>query len=297
MAEGQHQEACLKLEQSQKLRSGIGTQFNLAECHEKTGRLASAWALYQRVAAETHALGQAEREEVARQRALALEARLGRLTVEVTAPVDGLALEVDGVALSPERWGTATPIDPGTHQVSASAPGHETWQGNAFIPDAAARVTLEVPKLTARARPAHSAPSKEPARQRRASTPADRPRRSVLASRMPYIVGGVGAASVVIGGLLGLRTMAKNADAKAICVDTPTACPRDQIERHQDLTEAARGARGAAYVTFGLGLVGLGLGAAWLLNEDADETASAHPWVLQTRVGAGDLGAALTYGF
>ena len=42
MAEGKYAEACLELEQSQKLRSGIGTQFNLAECYEKTGRIASA---------------------------------------------------------------------------------------------------------------------------------------------------------------------------------------------------------------------------------------------------------------
>jgi hypothetical protein len=271
MAEGKNQEACLKLEESQKLRSGIGTQFNLAECYEKTGRLASAWALYERVAAETLALGQAEREEVARKRAAALEARLGRLTLEVSEPVDGLVLALDGVALSPERWGAATPVDPGTHQVSASAPGHAAWQGTAVIADAAARVTVEVPALTPHARRERPASSIEPTAPRRASTPRDKPTRSVLARRMPYIVGGVGAAGVVIGGLLGLRAMAKNDEAEKICVDTPTACPRDQIERHEALTAAARSARGAGYVTFGLGLAGLGLGVAWLLNEDDAE--------------------------
>jgi tetratricopeptide (TPR) repeat protein len=297
MAEGKNQEACLKLEESQKLRSGIGTQFNLAECYEKTGRLASAWALYQSVANETQALGQTEREAVARQRAAALEARLGRLTLEVSAPVDGLALELDGVTLHPDRWSAATPLDPGTHQVSASAPGHETWQGVAVIPDAAARVTLQVPALTPSARPKRPAPSVEPKAQRRASTPTDQPTRSVVARRMPYIVGGVGAAGVVIGGLFGLRAMSKNGEAEKICVDTPNECPDDQIQRHEELTAAARAARGAGYVTFGLGLVGLGLGAAWILNEDDDETASSRPWVLQTRVGASDVGAELTYGF
>lgn len=296
MAEGKHDEACLKLEESQKLRSGIGTQFNLAECYEKTGRLASALALYQRVAAETHALGQAEREAVARQRAAALDGRLGRLTLNVSAPVDGLALELDGVALSPDRWSAATPVDPGTHQVSASAPGHETWQGVAVVPEASSRVRLEVPALTPSARPARPASSIEPARPRPAAAPRDRATRSVLARRMPYIVGGVGAAGVVIGGLFGLRAIAKNNEAEKICVDTPTACPPDQIQRHQDLTAAARAARGAGYVTFGLGLVGLGLSAAWLLNEDDDETNARH-WLLQTRVGANHVGAELTYGF
>ena len=114
---------------------------------------------------------------------------------------------------------------------------------------------------------------------------------------MPYIVGGVGAAGVLVGGLLGLRMLAKNGEAEKICVDTPTACPPDQIQRHRELTAAARSARGAGYVTFGLGVVGLGLGAAWLLDEGDDETASARRLVLSTRMGVNDVGAELTYGF
>jgi hypothetical protein len=115
---------------------------------------------------------------------------------------------------------------------------------------------------------------------------------------MPYIVGGVGAASVVLGGLLGLRAISKNGEAEEICPDTPTACPPDQIQRHGDLTAAAHAARTAGYFTLGLGLVGIGVGAAWVLRQKADADADAsQALTLQTRLGAAGLGAELTGSF
>ena len=88
MAQGKHADACPKLEESQRLDPGIGTQFNLAVCYEQVGRTASAWSTFLDVAGAARAAGQTEREKVARQRATALEPRLIRLTI--TAPVPSL---------------------------------------------------------------------------------------------------------------------------------------------------------------------------------------------------------------
>src|SRR5580698_3214939 len=43
--------ACSKLGASYHLFAGIGTRGKLAECYEKVGRTASAWAMYREVAA------------------------------------------------------------------------------------------------------------------------------------------------------------------------------------------------------------------------------------------------------
>ena len=51
MNEGNYAEACPKLEESQMLDKGMGTQFHLASCYEQIGRTASAWALFVEVAA------------------------------------------------------------------------------------------------------------------------------------------------------------------------------------------------------------------------------------------------------
>src|SRR6476620_2846381 len=54
MAQGNFNDACPKLEESQRLDPGVGTQFNLAVCYEAIGRNASAWSLFLEVAASAH---------------------------------------------------------------------------------------------------------------------------------------------------------------------------------------------------------------------------------------------------
>ncbi|NUO54275.1 MAG: hypothetical protein HOV80_35980, partial [Polyangiaceae bacterium] len=55
MAEGKYDLACTKLEESHKLRPGIGALFNLADCNERRGRLGTADKLFSEVAERTKA--------------------------------------------------------------------------------------------------------------------------------------------------------------------------------------------------------------------------------------------------
>ena len=148
IADGKWAEACPKLEESQKLDPGIGTQYNLANCYEHTGRAASAWAAFLNVAGEAKAAGQAAREKVARERATVLEARLAKLVITVRA-TDATQLKVtrDTLEVGRGQWGAAIPIDAGDHRIVASAPGKKTWEKTVRVPVDGVTVSVEVPSL------------------------------------------------------------------------------------------------------------------------------------------------------
>src|SRR2546421_10932747 len=81
MAGGHYTEACLKFAESQRLDAASGTLLNLAVCHEKLGKTATAWAEYNDVVAATLREGNAERQRIASERIRALEPRLCHLSV------------------------------------------------------------------------------------------------------------------------------------------------------------------------------------------------------------------------
>ena len=122
MAKGNYADACPKLEESLRLDSGIGTEFHLADCNEHIGKIASAWAGFLDVAASARAAHQTEREKLARKRAQAIEARVPKLFVDADASQEpGLEISRDGNPVGHGSWGSAIAIDPGTHDIVASA--------------------------------------------------------------------------------------------------------------------------------------------------------------------------------
>src|SRR5215471_15599831 len=86
VAAGDYAAACPKFAASQKLDPGVGTALNLADCYERMGRWASAWAEFRSAASAAHGVGAREREELAEARAKALEGRLSYLTITAATP-------------------------------------------------------------------------------------------------------------------------------------------------------------------------------------------------------------------
>src|SRR5271156_4908852 len=79
MKAGKFAEACPRLEESERLDSGPGTEVNLADCYEHAGRTASAWAEVEVVADSLRARGKHDREKSARARASVLQPKLTKL--------------------------------------------------------------------------------------------------------------------------------------------------------------------------------------------------------------------------
>ena len=150
MAEGQYQEACTRLEESRRLVAGMATQFRLAECYEKLGRLASAWSNFVEVADAARLAAMTERERVARERAAALKPRLSYLAIQVpegVAATPGLVIESDGIVVERARWGVATPMDPGPHRVVATAPGKSPFHSQVDVEGEGTKVVVSLTVL------------------------------------------------------------------------------------------------------------------------------------------------------
>ena len=142
---GQYKDACRKLEESQRLDASMGTQYRLAECYEKLGRTASAWANFREVADQAKAAGLTDREKKARERASLLEPKLAHLTIVVPFdPPAGMIAKRDGAIIGQGQFGTAVPVDSGKHVVEVSLPGKKTWTVSSEVADAAS-VTVTVP--------------------------------------------------------------------------------------------------------------------------------------------------------
>jgi hypothetical protein len=162
MADKRFADACPKLEESQRIDPGLGTLLNLAECQAQTGRTASAWANFLEAAYQARSAGQTKRENAARARAAALEPKLSRLTI--LAVVAGTKVEIkrDGSVVAPSLVGTAVPVDPGEHTISASAPGKQPWETKVTVSTDGRQFSVSVPQLEdAAARPAPPLPQPE----------------------------------------------------------------------------------------------------------------------------------------
>lgn len=272
MGAGNYAEACPKFAESQRLDPGTGTVLNLALCHEREGKLASAWSEYNDVLTLARRDQRPDRVEYAQQRLAALEPRLSRLTIELAADGDvpGLEVRLDGRVLGRPALGIATPVDPGVHRVSASAPGKQPWTSTIAIAAVASdqkpmSSTVQIPKLLAA--PAAAVPA-------HAATPRGRPLEPVVGTangendkalqvrRMgAYALGGLGLVGVGVGSFFGLRAISRyNLSNDEGCVGSQ--CPPGAAETRR----SARAAGDISTVAFVVGGVALGTGIVLYLT-------------------------------
>src|SRR5262245_17139830 len=150
MGEGKLADACLKYAESQRLDAQLGTLLHLADCLEKNGQTASAWASF-REAAELAEKRNDPRQAAADERIASLLPRLSKLQIEVAAGTDTSSLQIkrDNVVVGSALWGAPVPTDPGPHTITASAPGLRAWTGNAIVKADGSTTIVAIPALEA----------------------------------------------------------------------------------------------------------------------------------------------------
>jgi hypothetical protein len=240
MTAGKFSEACPKFEASQQLDPGLGTMLNLAECYEKTGRTASAWAEYREAIPLARAAGSKARQELATERAKALEERLSTLTIRAMVSDDDnphLEIRRDGVPVQRAELGSPIPVDPGEHVVEAVAPGKQPWSAKVQVGPDAAKVQVDVPQLEnhddGQARP-EAAPVTSTSSAN--APPADRPSSWSGQHTAAVVAAGAGVVGLGIGAFFGLQASSKWTDAKDACTNYPKGCDT----RATDLAKSAK---------------------------------------------------------
>jgi len=192
--------ACPLFKASQDVEPRSGTLLNLATCYEKTWRTASAWATYRQAESSARREGRPQLEEEGRKKAELLEPRLVRLTVTVEAAqrVPGLVITVDGAKRPEIEWGLPIPIDPGEHTVTAEAPQRAAWSQTVTLTSDSRALT--VPTL---------APEKPVSWW-------------TTGRKVGVGVAGAGAATAVVGLVVGAMASSKYSSGEELCPPNQT---------------------------------------------------------------------------
>lgn len=272
-------EACPRLAESLRLDPGDGTRLLLAQCYERVGKTASAWRLYTEVIDSSRKRGNADYLRVATGKLDRLTPRLPRIVLNIpakTASIEGFELRLDGVKLGAETSGVAIPVDPGTHALSVSAPGHQSL--SLEVTGVASETTsVSIPELLPIPAPPPSAsapvaPSSSlaPVPTRPEPPPTPGPRRRPWQPAAGYATVGVGAVGLLVGAYFLRQSLQQRDQADGRCPGLDCADPGAV-----SLSQQAVRSGNLATLFLGSGLVLAGAGAALLLTAPPTSPASA----------------------
>jgi hypothetical protein len=259
MAKGKFPEACPKLEASFRLDRTVGTLMNTADCHEKLGKIATAWGEWGSAYDWLKRDGD-KRTSYAEQRKNALTPRLPKLQISVTGAASSLEVYRGTTKVDPATYNLALPVDPGPHTITVRR-GAEVLKEERVEASEGATATTSL-DLEAIEKAAPPPPPTGPTPGATGPTPPPPPPPSGSQRSTAFIVGGIGVGVLAIGGALGLAALGSMSAAKK-----PDACIGiycspdgiDAVERAQTLAEVGQ------WVGLG-GVVMIGIGATLLFT-------------------------------
>ncbi|MBK9261951.1 MAG: hypothetical protein IPM54_19370 [Polyangiaceae bacterium] len=277
--------ACPLLADSDHLDPLPSTKGNLAVCYEHLGRIASAWKLFEAVAAAYQDQGDEKLANFAQEHANDLRPRLPRIKIVLPpgSAASGLKIERDGETVEEMYLGKEVPVDPGAHTIKASAVGKKTWETSESVAERAV-IVVTIPVL-----------EDLPKSDQTPSLPSDKviqPQAPNWGLRGTAIgLGVVGLAGVVIGSITGASAMAKwDPDiVKNQCIDTKTnKCDDDAIALSQEVGTLSSTST-ATLIGGGVSLAAAGV--FWYLSRPAPQKPASTGVIVLPSVAPGHLSA------
>jgi hypothetical protein len=265
---GKFAEACAQFEQSQALDPQLGTQFNIAQCDEKIGKLAAALALYREIA-DKDTNGQ--RRSVAIDLAARLDKRVPHVQLQVEPVTAPVAVKLGDQTVACARGRCDARVDRGHYTASATAKSFRDASAAVDVPVEGATVIVKLVLVPEAAepppKPPEPAPKPPPAPEPAVAVEPPPPEQPAPSHRKRYAIGAfaVGGASLATGVVFGVLARSAWNDAKAACGNS-TACPDSTaLARANSLrdTASSRATLSTAFVLGGAMLAGTGL-VLWL---------------------------------
>lgn len=269
MQEHRYAEACPKLAESRRLQPGTGVLLRLGLCNELLGKTATAWSAFREAAVRARQAGDEALRQLATKRADGIAPRVPRV---VLVPAPGteqapVVVSCDGVPLDRAAVGAPIPMDPGTHSIEATLPGHATFRRTFTLPprDALVSIPIQLPPDVAPAAVVEVDPSSGP-------------------HTVALVLAGVGITGVAVGSIFGVAAMTSWSRARGECTSGYSGCSPDALSLQSVVkTDALWSTVG--FVGGGAGLLSAAL--LWLVT-------SKPTRAVQPVVGAGRLGLELT---
>ena len=255
--------ACARLEEALCLAWGDGIQFQLAECEERRGRVATALALYADL--ERRVAGNEAKLALVAERMAELAPRVSRLAVTVADRARGQRMRIGS---EPLRDGMA--IDPGVYVVEVSAPKHKPYRQQIHI-DVPGTTRLTIPKLV----------EQEPEVRILRPEPVVAANMDVGWAQVPgWVTLGSGGALLGAAAIAGGVALDRQSSAEAHC-PLPDACYTAGAQLMDDAHHAATAATaltiaGGAVLTAGIALL---IADPWTPSRGSTDSAhsrSAH---------------------
>ena len=251
------------LKQADQLAPSAATELDLAQAQIKAGKLLDAKKTLAAVEGSTGSAHAAKKARESAKKLLAeLEVKIPIVKVTVKGPTGKANVTVDGVEVDASG---AIPVDPGVHNVGASAPGFKAMEKEMKLAEGA-RQSVEL------------------ALEPDAPPP---PKEERTGSRVPgIIVTGVGGAALAIGGVFGGLAFSATSAAKSQC--SGNLCPpsaESDISRSKLFGNVSTGmlVAGGAVAVAGVVLTILAPGGK--KKDEAPKSGRVVPWVGADQVG------------
>ncbi len=301
---GDYTTACPKFADSYQLDPAVGTLLNVADCEQRLGHLAEAWARFQKAIDQLPKTD--DRRSAVEKMTADLEKRLPHLTIRLT-PVTprGAVVERDGAPVVSSSLGVALPVDPGHHVVVVKVAGHQERRFEVDVAEGESKLiqgepgpslppikspTVVTPLTTtpkakvngveAQAVKGGTGPhSPQPARQQQRLLPSQPISHSRTSA---YIVGGVGAAGIVVGIITRALAFGQKSTISGHC-NANKACDATGL----DAVSSASTYQTVSTVSLLIGLAGIGTGVYLAIGDSEKPAAQAtlQPMVLPMGTG------------